>query len=501
MSDRRGVVPRAGANSRMSQRPSSLRSRLTLWYTIILGVPLIVFAIVSYVTFTRTLQIRTDDFVGDALTAFSRELVAERRATTSTVIAMQTTVKEVRFRDLQIAILDASGGLVAHTTTREVDGGTDRPTDVTAQAVAALEGHEHGQPVALTMATAEGPFRVLSRPLSIEGQQFVLTGAYALSDIDAMLDRIRVMYLIAIPLLLLAAATGASVLAKRGLAPLSSMASHAATISASNLHERLPVTGGEELVVLAQVVNDLLNRLDHSFEQQRRFVADASHELRTPTAILRTEADVTLSRPHRTEEEYRASVAIMQDASQRLGRVVDDLFLLARADAGHLVMHPEALYLEELVHDATRAVGSVAQRHGVEVKVGELAEAPFDGDPHLLGRLLLNLLDNAIKYSPAGGAVVVGLRRDGGEYQVTVADTGEGIPPEVQSRIFERFYRVDAARSRSENSSTSGAGLGLAIALSIAEMHAGRLDLAESRPGRTVFRLVLPVGGQPVVSA
>src|SRR5262249_30081953 len=152
------------------------------------------------------------------------------------------------------------------------------------------------------------------------------------------------------------AATGGYLLARRSLAPVASMAARAAAISASNLDERLPVGGGDELVGLARVMNDLLDRLERAFGQQRRFVADASHELRTPTAILRSEADITLSRPHREEAEYRESLGVMQDAARRLTRIVDDLFLLARADAGHLVPERQRMYLEDLVQEATRAV-------------------------------------------------------------------------------------------------------------------------------------------------
>ncbi len=480
--------------------PTSLRSRLTLWYTIVLALPLILFALVSYVTFTRAVRTRTDEFIGDALTAFTRELAAERRAATDAERAIATTVNEVRFRDLQITVLGADRAVMASTTAHGTDGGVDRdrPADVTNLVLRALQPHALDVDLAVTVGGETGRYRILSRPVTLDGRPFALTGAYALGDIDAMLARIRGMFLIAIPALLLVAATGASFLAKRGLSPLSAMAAQAATISASNLHERLPVTGGEELVGLARMVNDLLNRLDQAFEQQRRFVADASHELRTPTAILRTEADVTLSREHRSEQEYRASIEIMQDAAGRLSRVVEDLFLLARADAGHLVMRSEFLYLEEVLHEATRALGSVARRHGVEVRLGEVAEVPMHGDADLLGRLLLNLLDNAIKHSSYGGWVELSLTRSGEVSVVTVTDEGEGIPVEAQPRIFERFFRADVARSPSEDISTSGAGLGLAIARRIAEMHAGQLELAESRPGRTVFRLSLPIDLLPL---
>jgi heavy metal sensor kinase len=299
-------------------------------------------------------------------------------------------------------------------------------------------------------------------------------------------------FLVVIPLLILCAATGGYFLAGRSLAPVSAMTARAAAISATNLHERLPIGGGDELVGLARVVNDLLERLEVAFEQQRRFMADASHELRTPTAILRTEADVTLSRDHRTEDEYRDSMTVIQDAARRLTRIVEDLFLLARADSGNLVARHEPLYLDEIVDDTVRGVRQVAERRDVRISIRHTIEAPLDGDADLLGRLLLNLLDNAIKHSPEGGTVDVGMSRTDGRYEIAVIDAGAGIPAEARDRVFERFFRVDAARSRGDATTTGGAGLGLAIARRIAELHGGGLDLIDSRPGRTEFRLTLP---------
>ncbi len=477
--------------------PSTLRARLTLWYTMLLAVPLAVFAAASYVVVQRTLERRTDVFINDALNAFARELFAERRASMSVVQAMQTAVTEVKFRDLNIAILDSSGRLVVMNAT----GGTAeelstsrRPSaDVEQRLLAVVRRRNLAEPQALTVDGSAAAFRILSRPLTVEQQRFTLTGAYSLSDIDDVLSQLRDLFLIAIPGLLLVSAIGGSALARRSLTPVNAMSAQAAVISASNMHERLPVGGGEELASLARVVNGLLDRLEASFEQQRRFVTDASHELRTPTAVVRTEADVTLSREHRTEVEYRESVLVMQDAARRLTRIVDDLFLLSRADSGHLVMRREALDLEELVQEATRAVRSVASERGVSIMLQDVAEAPLTGDADLLGRLLLNLLDNAIKHSPRGGTVDVAMQLRGMHCEVRVGDTGPGIPLESVPKIFERFYRVDSARSRSETSATSGAGLGLAIARRIAEMHGGTVDVALSRPGRTEFLVVLPV--------
>jgi heavy metal sensor kinase len=470
--------------------PSSLRSRLTLWYTVLLGLPLIGFAVGSYLLFARTLQNRTDRFIGDALTAFSRELTAERRTAAGVDQAIRSTLDEVRFRDLHIAILDRAGNVVAMGVFAEGEDGT--------RIVGALRGRDLTQAAAVTVRGDRGNYRVDARPLTVGSTPLSLTGIYSLNDIEETLAQVRRMFLIAIPLLVLCAATGGSFLAKRSLEPVASMAARAAAMGASNLGERLPVGGGDELVGLARVLNDLLDRLEGSFAQQRRFVADASHELRTPTAVLRSEADITLSKAHRDEGEYRASVQVMQDAARRLSRIVDDLFLLARADSGHLVEHRESLYLEDVVDEAARALRSVADRRGVLIELARLVEAPAKGDPDLLGRMVLNLIDNAIKYSPDAGIVRVDMTRQDGWCRIAVSDQGPGVPAEARERIFERFFRVDAARSRSDTSATSGAGLGLAIARRIAELHAGRLELADGRPGHTEFAATLPLDGSPL---
>ena len=478
----------------MARWPSTLRWRLTLWYSALLGAPLIALAVGYYLFFARTLYSRTDEFISDALVAFSRELVAERRAASGVSSAMRSTVDEVRFRDLQIAILDSAARIVAMTPLPENGANADRRplTKFDDWIAVAVRGRDLTKAQTMTIDGPGGPYRLTSRPLVLAGQRFAVTGTYSLADIAGVLERIRRMFGVVVPFLIVCAATGGYFLAARSLAPIASMAARAAEISATNLRDRLPVSGGEELAGLARVVNDLLGRLEASFSQQRRFMADASHELRTPTAIIRAEADVALAHEHRREQEYRATITVMRDAARRLTRIVDDLFLLARADSGNLVARREPVYLEELVYDAARAVRPLADQRSIRIELQDVVEAPFEGDADLLGRLLLNLLDNAIKHAPDGSAVEVVMSHRDATYEIAVVDAGPGIPAEARERIFERFVRLDAARARSEQSSTSGAGLGLAIARRIAEVHGGRLELMESRPGRTEFRVSLP---------
>ncbi len=472
--------------------PTTLRWRLTLWYVVLLGVPLVGVAGGCYALFARTLYERTDAFIGDALTTFGRELEAERRAARGPVPAIRSTVAEVRFRDLYVSVLDHDGHLVAATAGDPLSASGSH-TDVETTAADADVAR------ARTIHAPVGDFRALSRPVTLDGERFVIGGAYPLAETDAVLARVRHALAILVPVLIAAAATGGYFLALRGLAPLSGMTERASRIGASTLRERLPVHGGEELAGLARVVNDLLDRLEASFGQQRRFMAEASHELRTPTAILRTEADVTLAQAHRSESEYRASMAIVRDAAKRLTRIVEDLFLLARADPGAVATRRDEIYLEERVHDATRAVRMLADSHRVRVDVQAVVEAPFIGDADLLGRLLLNLLDNAIKHSPPDSTVTIALSRQGARYEIAVVDTGPGIPPAERERVFEHFVRLDdAAASQdlagdAERTAPRGAGLGLPIARRIAESHGGTLELAESRPRRTEFRVSLPV--------
>jgi heavy metal sensor kinase len=301
-------------------------------------------------------------------------------------------------------------------------------------------------------------------------------------------------YLVAVPLIVALAALGGFFLARRSLAPVAAMGERAAEITVSTLHERLPIaTPGDELGRLATIINGLLDRLQQAFQQQRRFMADASHELRTPVAILKTESQVTLAQPNRSAMEYRESAAVMADVANRLARVVDDLFLLARADAGHLTPKPTSIYLDEIVQTAVRSIQTLADARHVHVHLQKLEDAPLIGDADLLGCVLLNLLDNAVKHSPRDGTVDVSLTKKNGSYVVAVSDMGAGVPADARDRIFERFFRVDTARSRSDDgSATGGAGLGLSIARWAAEAHGGRVDLAESGAGKTTFQLTLP---------
>lgn len=471
-----------------------MRARLTLWYSVVLGVLLVAFAVASHAVLSRTLMLRVDHFVDEALSAFSAELAVEVHEMGTTMGAITAALADIRFRDLRLVVLDSTGVYIATGNYSDDKASRHALQRLDVRLLAdSVRAHRWDERPKFTLQSADGGFRVHVSPDSAKGVRIRVAGAYPLREIAATMVDVGRAYLVAVPVFVALAALGGFFLARRGLAPVAAMGAHAAEISATTLHERLPIaTPNDELGRLATIINSLLDRLEQAFQQQRRFMADASHELRTPVAILKTESQVTLSRPNRSESEYRESAAVMADVAQRLARIVDDLFLLARADAGHVTPRHSSVYLDEIVHTVVRSVQALADERSVHVQLTEMANAPFEGDPDLLGRILLNLLDNAIKHSPREGTVEVSLARQNGSYVVSVSDMGPGVPAEARERIFERFFRLDAARSRAEISTTGGAGLGLSIARWAAEAHGGRVELAEGGNGRTTFYLTLP---------
>ena len=477
----------------MRLRANSVRWKLTFWYSLVLAAILGLFAGGSFEVLRRVLDARTDRFLEEARDAFVQELSIERAEEPSTALAIEAALREFQFRDVLFAVFDSANrvaGVSARTTA--TDSIVSPSLDLEAL-VARLKAHGASLPGMLTVPDAEGGYRVAVRAAQLDGRRFTVAAVQERHGLHEVLELVGVTFLLAIPVLLLLSGVSGYFLAGRALLPVAAMSRRARAISATNLHERLPVENPhDELGELATVINSLLARVETSFDQQRRFVADASHELRTPTAIIRAEAEIALAREARAESEYREALRVVQDAGHRLSRIVDDLFLLARADAGHRPLQRELLYLDELATDAVRAMQGLAAPRSIKLEVVPMPEAPFMGDAELLGRMLLNLLDNAIKYSPDAGTVTVSLARTNSVYELRVGDEGPGIPLEARPHIFERFFRVDKARSRGERSATSGAGLGLAIARWVALAHRGTLELRQSGPDGSEFVVVLP---------
>jgi signal transduction histidine kinase len=252
------------------------------------------------------------------------------------------------------------------------------------------------------------------------------------------------------------------------------------------------VGGGVLLVAIGgglawALVSNLLGRVERSFETLRRFTADASHELRAPLTLMRTEVEVALTR-ERPAAEYVATLDRVHGELDHLGRVVDHLLLLAQADAGRLVPQPVVVDVADFVEESAARWRGPAAARGVTIAVDAPASGTLAADPHLLRRVLDNLLDNAVRHSPPGGRIDVSACRHDGQWLFDVADRGPGVPPAQRDRIFQRFTRVDPARSRG----AGGAGLGLALSAAVARAHGGTLDLLETDGPGARFRLRLP---------
>jgi two-component system, OmpR family, sensor kinase len=486
----------------------SVRVRLTFWYTTVLALVLILLAVVTYFIYSRNSRQRTDSDLVELSDAFVTTLQAElkdQQGPDGLKTAGSEAIFEHRFRDHIFILRDASGKPVVSSWDLPAAVPVDKFTldQALRESSSPRSAQASSRPdsVFITLRGGRNGYRGFSRKISLDNQLCTVMALQSLHSREEMLEDIRATFAWAIPIALLLASAGGYFLARKSLAPVVAMSSQGGRIGATNLHERLAVQNErDELGQLAQSFNRLLDRLSESFERQRRFMADASHELRTPVAILRGEAEVALSQQARSLEEYRESLSVLHQEAERLTHIVEDLFTLTRADAGQYPLQPQDFYLDELIGECMHAARTLASAKKISLNFEPSPEAPIRADESLLRRMILNLLDNAIKYTPDGGRVNVACRRTGEEYALSITDSGTGIPTEMQPRIFERFFRADQARSRSEGNGV-GAGLGLSISRWIAEAHLGRLELTRSDSTGSTFTAYLQAGSKHNESA
>ncbi|HEU4893083.1 MAG TPA: ATP-binding protein [Vicinamibacterales bacterium] len=451
----------------------SLRTRLTAWYAVLLMVTVAVFSTAVLWLHWRLLLEQFDESltsIGATADNVVEEELGELHDLGRVAAEMAAVVHPP---DYVVQVLDASGSRLGRTSPA-----LPLPTDINSPE---FPGGTR------TLSAGDGAeWRVTIRRGAAEGvQYFVAVGA----PLDGATEQWRTLLracLIGIPLALGLAIGGGLWLGWHGLRPLTSMGMEAQAITATTLDTRLTVPRATELEQLARSFNIVLGRLGSALSTQRRFMADASHELRTPISILRTAADVTLSRPVRDEEEYREALSAISQQASRLTRLVDDMLVLARADGAGYPVVLAPVDLTALVSDCVRELRPPADGNGITVRTS-LESVMLEGDDTLLRRMFSNLFGNAVKYTPSGGSIEVSLTKAGREVVLRVADTGPGIPAGDRERVFERFVRLDPARG------AGGVGLGLAIARWVAEAHGGRLQLVSSGPGGSVFAVSFPV--------
>ena len=470
----------------------SVRVRLTLWYVSVLALVLIAFSMALFALFSRAVNHRIDASLLAVIEVTINSLTNDLEEGQSHTSAAHSTVTELFNPQQALAVFDHAGKLLAENTAHNYYA-----------KLPALDAIADGQNHIYTVREAEphnnndddDNHRVVVRRASIplSDTPFIILASQPLEATEEELESIREMLLYSVPIALTLAGLGGWFLARQSLIPIARMSEQAHRIGAENLDRRLPVVNSrDELGQLAITFNELLERLNASFAQQRQFMADASHELRTPLSVMHTTVDVLLERKRRDESEYRDAMQIIGEQTRRLARIVEDMFTLARADSGRYPLRRSKFYLDELLEEAARAASVLASSKNVRVDIVTVPDALFYGDEDLLRRMVLNLFDNAIKYTPAEGTVTLTLTRREDRYLITVTDTGAGIPAEAQAQIFERFFRADRVRTRNDGA-PSGAGLGLAIARWIAAAHQGTLELARSDRSGTTFLATLPL--------
>jgi heavy metal sensor kinase len=458
----------------------SVRTRLTVWYATVLALSLIAFAALVYYAAASIFYARQDELLRSTAETVASAYVQELEEEQSVAKANEVVLAQMVFPNRYVEVADADGRVVAWSSNL-----AGHQLTIPAQALSEAREHDrsfvvlNGLRVAIVQLSPDRSkqlgFAVVAEPLSV---------------VDEGLRRLRRDFLFGVPLILLLASTGGYFLARKSLSPIALMNQQTQRITAENLSARLDVAHPrDEVGRLATTINELLARLDAAFQEQKRFIADASHELRTPLAVLRGETEVALQQ-ERATDEYKESLALIKDEAERLSRIVENLFLLARQPVDTPSMVSEPVRLDELVADCVRAAHVLAIQKGLRLKIdGALPAITVSGDDEMLKRMLLNLLDNAVKYTPPGGEIGVRLTSQDGAARIVVTDTGIGISAADHGRIFDRFYRVDKARSRG----LGGAGLGLSIARWIVAGHDGSLSV-ESALGRgSAFIVELPV--------
>ncbi len=459
-------------------RPLSIRARLTVWYTAVVVVILALIGVASYSILRWHLRHDLDaSLLTVAQVMRDAGPVDPGSALPPDLEPLVRGLLGPEFADALLQQLDPEGRARAGR-------GRALPFSASARANAA-----RGLATFETVELAPGgPARLLTMPIVRGGRVVDLVqAAVPLRRTEQTLARYVDTLLVLIPLGAFLAAGGGWLLARRALRPVDEMSRDARRISAEDLSRRLERHGtGDEIDRLADTLNAMLARLEAAFGSMQHFTGDAAHELRTPLTALKGGLEVAL-RAERSHEEYRRVLASSLEEVDQLIRLAEDLLLLSRASAGiPPPRHP--IDLGELALEAVESGVRLAKGKGVTVRLGTMAPVAVAGDAGALRRALLNLVDNAVKYTPAGGSVEVSVARRPAGAAVLVEDTGIGIAVEDAARVFEPFVRLDAARSRD----TGGSGLGLAIARGIAEAHGGSIELEPRPGGGSRFLLRLP---------
>lgn len=460
-----------------------LRVRLTLWYGSALALVLIIFSVILYAMTARNLRDAVDESLEDTATTAVRSL--EERG-----FLPLLNEKELLSQFPELARIDKFFQIFSPSGTITISSPNIKHHDVPLSRTA-LETAFSGQSIfESAMYPNEPPLRVISVPIMYRGNLlYIVQVGTSMESVGETLRRFLILLIVAIPIALAVSLAGGWFLAGRALRPVDEITLAAQRIAAGDLSQRLGMpTAQDEIGRLAATFNNMIGRLDASFRQIRQFTSDASHELRTPLTVMKGETDLILRRP-RPMGDYKVVLESNLEEIDRMTRIVDELLFLSRADMGEVKMEALPVALEALVEDVHRQARVLGHDRNIEVVLGTVTPVVVQGDDLRLRELLLNLVENAMKYSHPGGKVEISLLQERQEARLAITDHGIGIASADHKKIFHRFFRTDVARAHTKK----GTGLGLAICAWIADLHKGRVEVQSDLGQGSTFTVVLPL--------
>ena len=462
----------------------SIRSRLTAWYVTLLAIILILFSVLLNYFLAKRLHESVDNSLTVSATVVATS--ATMRLGNSPLPGLNQLFEQFMNQgnlNKFYRIYDGSGNVGSRSKNISA---SQFPLSQPAYADA-LEGKNSYETFTVG---GQQPIRVITMPILFEGKliNLVQVGT-SLEAVQETLRNLKIFLFTAVPSVLILAALFARFMAKRALKPISRIIDTAREIGqGQELSKRIPVLKiKDELGQLALTFNEMMNRLENSFAQMRQFSSDASHELRTPLTVLKGQNELILSK-QRKPEEYQEVISSNLEEINYMSKVLEDLFVLSKSDENQVNLDYKPVDLRALVEEVCKHAEILAEEKNIKIIIAFLEPIEIKGDEVRLRQMVWNVLQNGIKYTQQGGELKISLQNEGDFALLTIQDTGIGIPEEDLPLIFNRFYRVDKARTRDEG----GSGLGLSICRQIAEAHKGKIEVESKLGVGTRFKICLP---------
>src|SRR6266566_3675543 len=462
----------------------SIRFRFTVWYAGLLAALLSLFGVFIYFTLDQFLERSLGETLAKEAQTIGETLISDIHQTGPAYVTAEIEehfAPSITGRFLRIT-RRADGTVIYHSSAPE--NGAFDPSKV------GPEQFDRSHPLREEHLSDGKELLIFSMPFADRtGSPYLIETGAPYDQVEGVLRGLLISLGVAFPLIVGAAIGGGYLLMRNALRPMDEIATTAERITSRNLNERLPVIpSGDEVERLSISLNRMMERLEDAFHHINRFSADAAHEIRTPLAIIRGELENALQLPE-ISVELRETIGSALEEAERLSRIVEQLLEMSRLEAGEILVERTRFDFTEMTRTTVDQMRLLAEEKSLELRFESTKPVEFEGDPLRLKQIVVNLVDNAIKYTPPGGSVSVSTFPQDGRVVLEVADTGIGVPKEATSQIFDRFFRVDKARSRP----LGGTGLGLAIVKSICTAYNGSVTVRSAEGTGAIFRIELPL--------